>query len=292
MRGAENTAPWVLQPKEAQRLNEILRFWEERSQKVKNYQCQFHRWEYDAVFGPKEPNTAKAYSRGSIKYGAPDRGMFRVDEIGYHKPAEKPGGKPTYPMQAVEHLEHWICDGRSVFEYNAQLKQLVEHPLPPELQGKSISEGPLPFLFGATAQQLHERYWLREKQPPKDVKGEYWLEARPKRRKEAADFSAAVVILDEALFLPKALRIYLPNGGPGQNQSYTSYEFKDRQVNDLINGLKDFTNNFVRPETPKGWQKVVDQLPLDAAPQTADKRNDQPAQPPNAGTVRPRGQAR
>ena len=33
--------------------------------------------------------------------------------------------------------------------------------MPPELQGKAIVDGPLPFLFGADAQKLKQRYYLR-----------------------------------------------------------------------------------------------------------------------------------
>ena len=53
--------------------------------------------------------------------------------------------------------EHWVCDGTSIYEYRTEQKQLVERPIPKEMQGKAIVDGPLPFLFGAEAAKLKQR---------------------------------------------------------------------------------------------------------------------------------------
>ena len=71
-----------------------------------------------------------------------------------------PGQQPPQPAKGdwVKQTdaigEHWVCDGKSVFEYRHDQKQLVERPIPPQLQGKAIVDGPLPFLFGAEAAKL------------------------------------------------------------------------------------------------------------------------------------------
>src|SRR5262245_5602551 len=46
-------------------LDEILRYWEQSSSDTKRYQCNFERWEYEPVFGPR--NTYKTFSMGVIK---------------------------------------------------------------------------------------------------------------------------------------------------------------------------------------------------------------------------------
>ena len=64
---------------------------------------------------------------------------------------------------------------------------LTESPLPKELQGKDIVDGPLPFLFGAKAEKLKQRYYLRIITPP-DVQGQVWLEAWPRFLADARNF--------------------------------------------------------------------------------------------------------
>ena len=86
-----------------------------------------------------------------------------------------------YQISSKGEEERWVCTGKSVFEFNYKQSQLIERRLPPELQGKAITNGPLPFLFGVKAKQLKARYWMRVVTPEDRVKtGEVWLEAWPK----------------------------------------------------------------------------------------------------------------
>ena len=75
--------------------------------------------------------------------------------------------------------EHWVCDGNSVYEINHQTKQLIETKLPPDMRGKAIAEGPLPFMFGAKKDTIRARYWIREI-PRKQAADPYHLEFVPK----------------------------------------------------------------------------------------------------------------
>lgn len=249
-------APFRLTPKQQDHLDRVLRYWEYKSSQVKTYQCRFTRWEYDRVFGPKDPNQAKAISHGVIRYAAPDKGLFQVESVGNFTPPRRDGEQPTYPQKKVEHAEHWVCDGKSLFEFNAKTKQLIETQLPPDLQGKAITDGPLPFLFGAKADKLKKRYWIREQTPPAGAK-EYWLEAYPKTRQDAANFQRVEVILDQK-FLPTALQLYPPNYDPKLNPSRMVYQFQDQKVNNLVNQVQGFMNSFVRPRKPSGWTKHVE----------------------------------
>ena len=69
--------------------------------------AEFKRWTYDVIFGP--PNQPKFIDMGVIKYAAPDRGMFRVEKT------EKDG--KDVPIEDAR-AEHWISDGKSIFEFN------------------------------------------------------------------------------------------------------------------------------------------------------------------------------
>ena len=141
-----------------------------------------------------------------MKYKKPDKGLFRID-----------GQRP----------EQWVCDGMSIYQYDYQKKQLIEHKLPPEKQGQAIEDGPLPFLFGASAEKLKRRYWIRAVPPPPGVKDQIWLEAYPRYQQDAADFQRADVILGTKDVLPLGIQLHLPNG-----KSRTSYSFQGMDVND------------------------------------------------------------
>ena len=173
--------PFTLTAQEQAELDRVLSLWEERNHSVKTFDCRFKRWTYDTVFGPA--NQAKFIDMGAIKYAAPDRGLFRVDST------EKDGKEA--PIEDAR-AEHWISDGKAIFIFNPTKKQLIEQRLPPELQGKAIANGPLPFVFGAEAKKLKERYWIRVITPA-DVKDHVWLEAYPRYQQDAANFHHAAI---------------------------------------------------------------------------------------------------
>ena len=237
--------PFNLTPAEKARLDQILGFWEKKSSGVKTYSCKFKRWDYSSVFGPPDPKAAATISDGILRYAAPDKGEFKVEEISEYKAGV--GGKPpAYPKRKSDHEEHWICDGDSVFELNGKARQLVEEKLPPEMKGNAIADGPLPFVFGAKREKLLARYWMREMVPPEKSKGEYWIDVRPKTREDAANFQRITVILDEKEFLPKAMQIF-PPGFSSKNWTRQAYLFTDRDVNNPLQRNQEWLGRFISP---------------------------------------------
>jgi TIGR03009 family protein len=197
---------------------------------------------------------------GELSYKKPDKGSFQITEIRTFKtPPPTPGQAPDAPVrgdwvkQPNAIGEHWVCDGKSVFEYRHQDKHLVERPIPPQLQGQAIVDGPLPFLFGAEAAKLKARYWLRvEEQPNKDI---IWLTAKPRFRAQAADYKQVEVMLDQKALLPKAMRVEMPDG------SKHVYIFSADQA--VVNNPLAILNAlFARPRVPFGWKHVVEQPPM------------------------------
>ena len=279
--------PFQLSADQLRQLDHLLSHWESRSGDVKTFSCDFVRYEYDHVFGPKDPRIAKTKSEGLIRYASPDKGEFRViksSEYTVPKDGQAAGQFKPRPQEANE---HWICDGKSIFELDAEKKQLIQQQLPPELQGKKIAEGPLPFLFGAEKEKLISRYWIRQVRPPQDRENEYWFEAYPKTREDAANYRKLTVILDSKHFLPTALQVFPPNYDPRTNPSRTVYTFSNRKTDDLIHRSRKFFDRFISPRTPLGWKKVVmnfgGQPP---AAQTARQPTDQAQRP--APTAQPR----
>ena len=233
----------------------MLGLWEQRNRSVKTFDCEFKRWIYDVIFGP--PNQPKFVDTGIIKYAAPDRGMFRVEKT-------ERDGKDVAIEDA--RAEHWISDGKSIFEYNHTKKQLTEHKLPPELQGKAIADSPLPFLFGADAQKLKQRYWIKIV-TPEDVKDKIFLRAFPRHQQEAANFYYAEFIIMTEGMSPYALNLIQPN-----KKDRIAYQFYNIVVNDPY---RLFKGDPFRASLTPGWQKIIEEPPAAAQvrrPSTDDRR--------------------
>ena len=251
-------APFVVTDAEQKLLDQVLLRWEQESSKVKTYVVKFGRWEVDPTFGPKENDYLLAKAEGTIKYMSPDRGEYRVDKVIRWDPQ-----KNAY-INDENSLERWMCDGQAIYEWDRKNKQLKVRPLPPELQGKAISEGPLPFVFGAKADELKRRYWFRDVTPTADIRKKIWLEAHPKYQKDAANFQRATVILNEETFLPEALQIYPPGIAPAGQKAVanTAFGFASPSVNSTLDKL---TGEFLPPITPPFWKRVVVENPAEGS---------------------------
>jgi TIGR03009 family protein len=240
-------APFKLTEAQQKLLDQILLKWEKQSDKVKTFKCTFTRWEYDAAFGNPKKSGEKSEGRGQIKYRAPDCGEYVIESLNEFDAATG----VTRPK--TEGLDHWTCDGKAIFEFNAEKKLLIERRLPPELQGKAISDGPLPFIFGAKAEQLKRRYWMRDTTPKEQIGKTIWLEAIPKYQQDAANFQSATVILNDADCMPQGLRIFLPGG-----KANTDYAFDSAKTNDLTAVFDFLAPNLSPAMRIKGWKHVVE----------------------------------
>jgi TIGR03009 family protein len=263
-------APFTLTPPQEEYLNQILAYWEYKSRGIERFRCRFIRWEYDPVFGPKDAFTAKTESSGMIMYSKPDKGLFKVEKIYQYVGPATPNDPPRYEEQKGEVGEHWVCDGQSVFEYNHQQKKLVQYSLPPEMAGQAIANSPLPFIFGANAAQIKQRFWMRVI-TPREAKEEYWLEAFPKHQADAANYQKIEIILDEKDYLPKAIQVFDPTYDVRRNPKRTAFMFENRESNwnVTLERLNLFHKEFYEPVVPSGWKKEI-------------QRYDQPAQAPAA----------
>lgn len=239
--------PPALSPQDAAALDRLLAAWETRNASVRTWSCTFHKWEYSA-WGPAAPGgdrLAFAESTGELKYAAPDKGLFRIKE-------SKQWSTETsrYERRGPEAGEHWVCNGESIYEFRHTERQLRETKLPPEMRGKAISDGPLPFVFGAKAETLKKRYWMRIITPP-EVRDQIWLEALPKFQADAANFAKVELILQARDLMPFAIQIHKPGG-----QDRDVYQF-DPNTNLIDKGL-DLIRDFARPVTPLGYTYVLD----------------------------------
>jgi TIGR03009 family protein len=259
---AQQPAP--LTPEQQAALDQLLAAWETRNAAVRTWACTFHKWEYNA-WSPADANgerQAFAESTGELKYAAPDKGLFRVKETKQWSPEAR-----RYEVRGGDTGEHWVCNGESIYEFRHSERQLRETKLPPEMRGKAISDGPLPFVFGAKADTLKKRYWMRIVTPP-HVRDQIWLEALPKFQADAANFSKVELMLQSRDLMPFAIQIYKPAG-----QDRDVFQF-DPRTNLIDRGL-DLIRDFAKPMTPFGYKYVLEDLQAQSA-----------GAPAAAGTVR------
>src|SRR5262245_28382568 len=282
---------WAAQmtPEEKKWIDDVLTFWEKRSENTALFECKFQRWDYDPTFGPADRTKAKTYAEGIIKYAKPDKGLYRVEKLSSYVAPAKLGDK-EYFEQDASFGEHWVCDGQRIFEFDARNKRLIERALPPEMRNKAIADGPLPFMFGAKAATIKGRYWIHGL--PQSGNGKYWLEAVPNQRQDAQNFSRVIIVLDQNDFLPETLQVFAPNFDERTNPAKQTYAFKERKtpdpknflqvVGDKLNPLSGFfkADDF-NPKPPAGWKKVVenDLAAIPAAP-AGPQPQAQPRQPP------------
>jgi TIGR03009 family protein len=262
--------PFQLTAEEEKSVDRVLDRWEQWNSRAKTFDCRFKRWVYDVAFGP--PDQPRFVDLGTIKYTAPDRVLYRIDTM------EKDGKElPIEDSRA----QHWICDGKSIWQYDPQQKKVKETKLPPELPASRLVDGPLsfyfpvaflskmiaywqpgplspatPFPFAAKAEELKQQYYIREVTPA-DQRNQVWLEAIPRPEKSVARLChKLVLILNARDMSPFALRIVDVNG-----KDYKVYQFYDI----VVNGPASRAVAASRPAVPFGWQMVLDDSPPPAA---------------------------
>ncbi len=262
-------APFELTAQETQYRNQVLDYWQQSSDKIKKYSCNFRRYEFDTdkvAHRSARTNQLSAASIGvgELFFAAPQRGRYEVNEIWRFKaPPKSDSQQADYELQDKQLFrEKWICDGATIYEFDFASKRLNETQLPPEMQGANgLANSPIPFLFGAKRDEILNRYWVRVV-TPKGTQGEYWLEAYPKKADDAQNYKKIEIVIAEADFLPKAMHMYGAQYDPKKgNFASVQFEFDNRKANAF--NLRDF---FTRPQKPMGWERVQVQ-PLTSSPE-------------------------
>ena len=255
-------------------IEQLLLHWEQTSSGVEVYECEFSRWEKDtAYFDLRDVNNelyAHTISSGKIRYSAPDKGMYEVSQKWrVSGPPPEAGAQPPYEI-AVDpngnnETEKWICDGAAIYQFDAQTKRLYETELPAEARGEGLKNSPLPFVFGAKAQDMLDRFWIRDVTPDAAAAEYRYIEVWPKRAQDAQSYQKVEIIFTVSPFLPEGLVMYPPNYDPKTRPATMVFEFKNRVINGGLAQVQNFLGNFVRPATPFGWERIKTPLANDSS---------------------------
>jgi TIGR03009 family protein len=248
--------PFKLTTDDEQKVDRLLARWEQWNAGVKTFDCRFKLWVYDGTFG--RPDQPKFVDCGTIKYAAPDHAIFRID-------ATEKDGKEV-PIENAR-AQHWVFDGKSLFELNHAKSQLIERTLPEGVQGTKLVDGPLTFAFGvaglssvfgtppcpypftAKAKELKEQFYLRETTPAANQRDQVWLEAYPRSGRAVFPPKKLELIFRAGDMSPLAAKIVQAN-----EKNYVVYSFFDI----VVNGPPASSNEDpFHPAVPRGWQKTI-----------------------------------
>jgi TIGR03009 family protein len=238
----------------------LLQNWEKQSQGTKTLDSKFTRWHFDMFAAPAGVHATR--SDGVIKYASPDKGLFRVDRKVFF--AGMQGGEPQFKEQPGQHGEHWVCNGTQLIEFDRSNQQCRIQDLPPQMQGQKIFNSPLPFVFNLNAQQIQQRYWVRQVKAPKP--GIVLVEAWPKRQDDRAQYKLVQIALDEKSYMPQALIMYAPNFDPKTAPKWDHYEFSEVKRNAIGDGFQKFLGNFIPQKPPASWKILRDKFTMPADP--------------------------
>ncbi len=240
-------------------LDQVLDKWEAESARIVTFNCPFTRHVYNA-FSPN-PRIAFSIEQGAVSYHKPDKGSFKIDKIQQWQATPVAPGQPAANPPQGRHVEmpptqvvgdHWVSDGKNVFEYRPHAKQLVVTPIPDDMQGEKIINGPFPFLFGAKKDDLKRRYWMRLHQDPRKPNPDVLhLVALPKTRLDAANYRAVELMLDRRTLLPSAMQVHGHNG----DREVFDFDLAKVKVNGQLDRL--WGSLFTSPRTPWGWKRVI-----------------------------------
>ena len=273
-----NLAPFVLTPQEQAVLDQFLTAWEAQSSGTKRLEANFRRWHYDPLAAPAKVHST--WAEGVIKYGAPDKGLFRVDQLKFLTGI--PNNTPTYAETPGQFGEHWVCNGEELLEFDRSTKQCKIQKLPPELRGKEIFESPLPFVFNLNAAKIKERYWVRQVEPQPGV---MVVEAFPKYQVDRAQYKFVRVVVDTKTFLPRALIMYGPNFDEQTAPAYDHYEFMDIQRNTVAQMVSNWGGGFINERPPATWTVVQEPYRVETQTQLAQPQAI-PGRPAPGSTIR------
>jgi len=197
----------------------VLNNWEQSGKQIDSLQGDHTRFVYDKVFAVEKR------AEGEFYYEQPDKGRIdlKAVRIGSKDKSRKlqKNGEP-FSLQS-DNPERWVCDGTKIIQINDVEKTYEEFVIPHQARGQNIMNGPLPFLFGMSANDAHQRYQLKLLKNTNQV---VQLHVKPRWRQDAANWREAYVNLDPKTYLPQAVMMVDPSGN-----LETVYTFANFKIN-------------------------------------------------------------
>ncbi len=210
---------------------QVLKLWEARSAGIERLRGQVVRRSYDLKF------EVETIGEGTLYFEAPDKGRLDIQPVeiteamqerrrrlGPSRVKHGADGKP-FRLQSSSG-ERWICDGERLISTNEESRSAEVVSLPEDLRGRSIMNGPLPFLFGLPAEEAIRRFELKLIAAPTRQNPIARIQAFPRRADDQRNWKSGTILLDTRTGLPTHVRLLHPSGNKEE-----VYSFHDLKVN-------------------------------------------------------------
>jgi TIGR03009 family protein len=182
-------APAPLDPRvAAQRMEQLLKLWEQQSVKVDTLDAQFIREDYDAQWKERTRFLGRAILKN------PNLAFLDFKRIEDNN---------LVPFEQIR------CTGNEVYHYVNSSNQIYIYQLAPQEKQRALEEGPLPFMFNMRAEEAKRRYKMTLLS---ETPTYYRIAIEPKEDIDREAFLSADVLLDKERFLPNALQLTGTNG--------------------------------------------------------------------------------
>jgi TIGR03009 family protein len=215
-------------PASDQRLDELLRYWEQDAARMQMMVAEFKCTRKNKTFNKTETYT------GSLKFMRPEFARFEMSSV------ENP----------QTNYERFICTGSHLYVFRPAESTLIAYPLPARAAGQSgqlPDDGPLPFISGMKADTAKKRYQIKI---TKEDQYYIYVDVLPNYPRDQQDFTYARLVILRSTMLPRQLFWVDP-----QNIEVTwdiTRVLKDREAEGAVK-----REDFMKPEVPRGWQLKV-----------------------------------
>src|SRR5262249_11337386 len=188
------------------RMQWLLKAWEGQSAKLKALDVRINRIDLAPAWTEELRFEGRAvFKEPELAYLDFKKVKTAPDAKGKQAPVIDPKtGKPI----AMPH-ETIVCNGKEVWQYLHDLRQVFVYPLAKEQRKRALDEGPLPFLFNMKAQEAERRYVMSlEGQTEKY----YFVVVQPRLQEDRETFKTAWIFLDPKYLLPLRIVLFAPDG--------------------------------------------------------------------------------
>lgn len=210
-------------------LDKILDVWEAKSAIFQTLQGTHDRYLYQPTIGREVRATGRYF------FEKPDKGRIDLESVeiqaGAVSSQKDAHGNPLRLMSADPEI--WVCDSTQILGLSTAFgeKQYSRVEIPPHLRGENVADGPLPFLFGVSADKMKARYRLQlgpqHSWSEGNPTGQVHVIAFPTRATDAQNWQRAEVLLEGKHFFPTAIRL---RHGIGPSADQTVYVFNLKEV--------------------------------------------------------------
>jgi hypothetical protein len=244
---------YPLNSEDAKRVEEVLAAWRASRTRGDQLRCQFRKWEFDPVFGPKDPAVPYVYTTGEFRWDAPDVWMWKGTSA---RKAVVNGSKIEWVDVA---LFNWARNKDTFYELDYRRKTRTELHFPADSAGNPqirflgfiVATLPQTDLFRLDPAGLQDRFWIRP-MTPTEGRTDRWLELVPKKDADAKQFSSLLLAISESDWDICAMDIRAPNYSAETYSVRTSVEFLKRT---RPTAKTSFLNDYL---SPAGWRSVVE----------------------------------